>query len=183
MPGKSKRPVGGGNPAPEREHRPRFILTVVLYGALVLVLSVLLLSDLVFEDLMSGLRSAVARGAAQALATLGMPVTARGQLISGAGTSLLIVNECTGVDATILLVSAVLVFPAGLRQKLIGTLLCAAMMLALNFVRVLTLVYIGNYHGAWLDVSHLYVWPVVVILAGVGTLLFWAERFAVPRAI
>ena len=46
------------------------------------------------------------------------------------GTALLIVNECTGIDATILLVSAVLVFPAAWRPKLIGIGLAVAVMMS-----------------------------------------------------
>jgi exosortase/archaeosortase family protein len=163
------------------ERRPRFLLTVALYAVFVLTLSLVLLSDLVFDDLLHGLRLFVAQAAAWTLALAGMPVTSHGEVISGPGTALLIVNECTGIDATILLVSAVLVFPAGWREKLIGVGLATAVMMGTNFVRVLALTYIGNYHGPWLEVGHLYVWPVVVILAGVGTLLFWAERIALPR--
>ncbi len=164
------------------EARPRFLVTVVLYAVLVLALSVVFLSDLVFDDLLSGLRRLVALTASGTLSSVGMPVSSRGEIISGPVTSLLIVNECTGIDATILLVSAVLVFPAAWRQKLIGTGLAIGVMMAVNFVRVLTLTYLGNYHAGWLEIGHLYVWPVIVILAGVGTLLFWAERFAIPRA-
>lgn len=163
------------------EQRPRFVITVAAYALLVLGLSVVLLSDMVFDDLLKELRIAVSQSASAVLSLVGIPVVSRGEIISGPGTSLIIVNECTGIDATILLVSAILVFPATALQKLMGSALAIGVMMVLNFVRVLTLVYLGNYHHAWLDVGHLYVWPVFVILAGVGTLLFWAERFAVPR--
>ncbi len=169
---------GGGE---EVERAPRFVVTVLVYAALVVGLSLVLLSNLVFDDLLEGVRVLVASASSGTLRLFGMPVSSHGAVISGPGASLMIVNECTGVDATILLVAAILVFPAGWRQKLIGTLLACSVMMLLNFVRVLSLVYIGNYHGPWLDVGHLYIWPVVVILTGVGTLLYWAERLAVPR--
>jgi exosortase/archaeosortase family protein len=175
-----QQPDPGGAPS-ALERRPRFIVTVAVYALLVLVLSVVLLSDMVFDDLLRQLRIAVAHSSAGLLNLFGLPVVARGEIISGPGTSLIIVNECTGIDATILLVSAILVFPATSLQKLLGSVLAIGVMMVLNFVRVLTLVYVGNYHNAWLDVGHLYVWPVFVILAGVGTLIFWAERFAVAR--
>jgi exosortase/archaeosortase family protein len=163
------------------ERGPRFVITVLAYAALVVILSLVLLSNLVFDDLLEQVRVLVASASSGTLRLFGMPVSSHGQVISGPGASLMIVNECTGVDATILLVSAILVFPAGWAQKIMGTLLACAVMMLLNFVRVLSLVYIGNYHAPWLDVGHLYVWPVVVILTGVGTLLYWAERFAAPR--
>ena len=176
MTAEAKDPESGG-----LERPPRFLITIVVYAALVLTFSIVLLSDMVFDDLLKGLRLFVASAASGVLSLFGMPVSSHGEVISGPGTALLIVNECTGIDATILLVSAVLVFPAGWRQKLLGVGLATLVMMAVNFVRVLSLTYIGNYYGTWLDVGHLYVWPVVVILAGVGTLLFWAERIALPR--
>lgn len=150
------------------------------YAVLAVSLSLLLLSDLVFDDLLGGLRVAVATGAVEVLRALGLPIVARGEVIHGPGTPLMIVNECTGIDATILLVSAIAVFPAGLLQKLVGLACAVAVMMVLNFVRILTLVWVGNYSPGWLEVGHLYVWPPIVILVGVGTLLIWADR-VVPR--
>lgn len=159
----------------------QFIWICGLYALLVLVLSVGLLSNLVFDDLLAPLREAVAGSAAVTLGWVGLPVTSSGVVIRSPGRSLVIVNECTGVDATILLVAAVLVFPAGWRAKLGGLGLAVGVMMAVNFTRVLTLVGLGVYRPDWIETAHLYVWPVGVILCGVGTLLFWAERFASPR--
>ena len=163
-------------------HKPLpFVVIVLVYGALALSLSTLLLSNLVFDDLLAGVREGVATVVAATLNLVGIPLTARGAVIHGPGSALLIVNECTGVDATILVVSAVLVFPAPWRRRLLGATLAIGVMMATNFVRLLTLVYLGNFHGEWLDVAHLYVWPVIVILLGVGTLLLWADRYALAR--
>lgn len=146
------------------------------YVLLAVGLSWLLLSDLVFDDLLGGMRVAVASAAASVLGALGLPIVARGAVIYGPGTPLLIVNECTGVDATILLASAILVFPAGLRHKLVGLACAIGVMMLLNFVRILSLIWLGNYSPDWLDVGHLYIWPPIIILVGVGTLLLWADR-------
>jgi exosortase/archaeosortase family protein len=156
--------------------------TTLAYLALVGVLSLFLLTDYVFEDVLAGFRELVASLAAAACAALGLPVAASGPIIRGPGTSLRIVDECTGVDATILVVSAVLVFPCGALAKLGGALLSIAVMMVVNFARILSLIYIGSYHPGWLELAHLYLWPVVVIIAGVATLLLWAERVDAPRA-
>lgn len=150
----------------------------IAYAALALGLSGLLLSDLVFDDLLGGLREVVAGAAVRVLGALGMAVQARGTVIHGPGTPLIIVNECTGIDATILLASAILVFPAGLRQKAIGLAAAIGVMMVLNFVRILTLIWLGSRSAAWLEIGHLYVWPPIVILVGVGTLLLWADHVA-----
>ena len=110
MTAEAKDPESGG-----LERPPRFLITIVVYAALVLTFSIVFLSDMVFDDLLKGLRLFVASAAAGVLSLFGVPVSSHGEVISGPGTALLIVNECTGIDATILLVSAVLVFPAGWR--------------------------------------------------------------------
>ncbi len=156
--------------------RRREVSMCVGYVLLAVGLSGLLLSDLVFDDLLGGVRVAVASAAVSVLGALGLPMVARGAVIYGPGTPLIIVNECTGIDATILLASAILVFPAGLRHKLVGLACAIGVMMLLNFVRILTLIWLGNYSPDWLDVGHLYVWPPIVILVGVGTLLLWADR-------
>jgi len=138
---------------------------LVMCGAYVVLavgLSLVLLSDLVFDDLLGGLRTAVASVAGATFRAVGLPIETDGTILRGPGTALIIVNECTGIDATILLASAILVFPA--------------------FVRVLSLIWIGNYSPDLLDVGHLYVWPPIVILVGIGTLLLWANRVVADPA-
>jgi exosortase/archaeosortase family protein len=175
--------VARTRPKPAREpaaaprfDRLRFAWTALSYLVLVGLFSLFLLTDYVFEDLLAGFREAVAAVAGATYSALGFPISASGALILGPGTSLRIVDECTGVDATILVVAAVLVFPARWLPKLAGVLLAISVMMIVNFARILSLIYIGSYHPAWLEAAHLYVWPVIVIIAGVGTLLVWAER-------
>ena len=146
------------------------------YVVLAVGLSLLLLSDLVFDDLLHSLRVGVASTAGAVMRVFGLPIVSTGEIIRGPGTALIIVNECTGIDATILLASAILVFPAGWRQKLAGLAWAAGVMMIVNFVRILTLIFLGNYSPDLLEVGHLYVWPPIVILVGVGTLLVWADH-------
>lgn len=159
----------------------RFLWTCTLYAGLVLAFSAVFFSSFVFEDPLAWLRTLVADSVAGTLSSVGMPVDSRGTVISGPTTSLMIVDECTGIDATILLVCAVLVFPSGWRARLMGVALSIGVMMVVNFVRVITLVYVGNYSPGWLEIAHLYVWPVFVIITGVSTLLIWAEKIAIPR--
>jgi hypothetical protein len=49
-----------------------------------------------------------------------------------------------------------------------------------NFLRVVSLCYVGTYSATALHMGHLYVWPVVVIVVALVTLLVWVERFAHP---
>lgn len=169
------------NPVPMHTTTKRRLWIAAGYLLTALLLSVALLSDLVLGDALEDLRTFVAGAVATTLGFFGVPVTSHGSLISGPGSPLRIVNECTGLDAMILVVSAVVVLPASWHAKLVGIGLSILVLSVVNFIRVVTLVLVGSYFPEWLDVSHLYIWPVIVILAGIGVLSHWADRVESPR--
>jgi len=72
--------------------------------------------------------------------------------------------------------AAVLAFPAGWRQRLIGFLLGFLGIQVLNLIRVVSLVWIGRHRPALFDSSHTVIWQSAVVLFGVLIFLFWASR-------
>ena len=93
-----------------------------------------------------------------------------------------IVNECTGIEALILLLSAVLVFPTSWRARAVGVGLSLAVMAPLNFVRIVSLCWVSSFSAVALEVGHLYIWPVVVVMVALFTLIVWVQRFAMAPA-
>ena len=151
------------------------------YIALVVLLLSALRVGFVERVLREDFLTSVAAAASRTLQLLGIPVTRTGTLIVGPnGLSVSILTQCTGLDAVLLLLPAILVFPSSWRAKALGVGLALGVMAGLNFVRIISLCYVGTYSSAALQVGHLYVWPVVVIVAGLLTLLVWVERIAVP---
>jgi exosortase/archaeosortase family protein len=151
------------------------------YIALVVVLLGVLRIDLVQRVLRDDFQTSVAAAASWTLQLLGVPVTRTGtQILGPNGLSVSILTQCTGLDAVLLLVPAILVFPASWRAKALGVGIGLGVMAGLNFLRIVSLCYVGTYSMAALQVGHLYVWPVVVIVAALLTLLVWVERIAVP---
>ena len=151
------------------------------YIALVVVLLGVLRIGLVQRLLQDDFLTSVAAAASRTLPLLGVPVTRTGtQILGPNGLSVSILTQCTGLDAVLLLLPAILVFPASWRAKALGVGLGLGVMGALNFVRIVSLCYVGTYSSSALQVGHLYVWPVVVIVAALVTLLVWVERIAVP---
>lgn len=149
-----------------------------LYVGLVLVLSNLLLLPVVDTYVLMPVREAVALSSSWVLTLLGLPATASSELISLPRSSVQIVNGCTGVDVIVLLGSAVLVFPASGRAKLIGTAITVLVIGVLNFARVLTLCYFVHSSPQMLELGHLYIWPALIALVCLGTLLVWIQEFA-----
>ena len=138
-------------------------------------------SNLAGDRLLRPVVTTAAAAATSALNLFGVPATRTGvQIIGPDGRSVIIVAQCIGIDAVILLLPAILVFPTNWRAKALGVGVALVVMGGLNFVRIVSLCYLDIYSRSALEIGHLYVWPVVVIVAALLTLLVWVERVAVP---
>lgn len=92
---------------------------------------------------------------------------------AASGFAVAIKGGCNGVEATILLVAAVLAFPAPWRYKLAGLLVGALSIQVLNVVRIISLFYLGQWDEAVFDWAHLYVWQALIMLDAVIVFLLW----------
>jgi exosortase/archaeosortase family protein len=146
---------------------------VVLYLALVVGLSNLLLVAAVDHSILAHVRRTIAYLAGAVLSLFRGDVSAVGARVFVGGGAVEVVNGCTGVDVGIFLASAVLVFPAPWRARLWGVPLAFAIALVVNFLRVLTLCVLNAGSPRAFEVLHVYVWPVLIELVCVATLLVW----------
>ena len=151
------------------------------YFTLVVVLLSALRIGFMERVLRDDFLTSVAATASRTLQLLGLPVMHRGtQILGPNGLSVSVGTQCTGLDAVLLLLPAILVFPSSWRAKALGVGLGVGVMAGLNLVRIVSLCFLGTYSSAALEVGHLYVWPIVVIVTALLTLLVWVERIAVP---
>lgn len=90
------------------------------------------------------------------------------QGLNGPGIS--IVAGCNGVEAVLILISAVLAFPAPWKHKLLGVGVGFVAIQALNLVRIISLYYLLLWNRIWFDWFHLYLWQALIIL---DALVFW----------
>ena len=86
------------------------------------------------------------------------------------GGGIKIVAGCNGVEAVLILVSAVLAFPAPWKHKLLGIGLGFVAIQALNLVRIISLYYLQRWNYVWFEWFHLYLWQALIIL---DALVFW----------
>ncbi|TVQ83878.1 MAG: exosortase H [Chromatiaceae bacterium] len=111
-------------------------------------------------------------------------VIAQGKLIwdasSGFGVS--IEAGCNGVEAGIVLVAAVLAFPATWRERLIGVAIGLLTVQALNLLRIITLFYLGQWNQTWFEWAHLYLWQALIMLDVLAVFLLWLHWLASRRA-
>jgi exosortase H (IPTLxxWG-CTERM-specific) len=92
-------------------------------------------------------------------------------LSNGFGVS--IEKGCNGIEATIVLVSAMLAFPSPWKYKIIGILSGFVAVQALNVVRVISLFYLGQWNMTAFEWAHLYVWQALIMLDVLIVFLIW----------
>jgi len=88
--------------------------------------------------------------------------------VSGGG--IVIVAGCNGVEAVIILISAVLAFPAPWKHRCAGLLLGFLAIQSLNTVRIISLFYLHEWSFVWFDWFHHYLLQALIIL---DALVFW----------
>src|SRR5215471_3930928 len=89
------------------------------------------------------------------------------------GFAISIERGCNGVEAVIILVSAMLAFPAPWKNRLVGIALGFVAIQALNLVRIISLFYLGQWNQTWFDWFHLYLWQALIVLDALVAFLIW----------
>jgi exosortase H (IPTLxxWG-CTERM-specific) len=108
-------------------------------------------------------------------------VLAQGKVLRSVGNGFAVSIEagCNGVEATIVLVAAILAFPASWKRKVIGLVIGIIAVQGLNIVRVISLFYIGQWNFNVFEWAHLYVWQALIMLDVMVVWLLWVRTL--PR--
>jgi exosortase H (IPTLxxWG-CTERM-specific) len=125
--------------------------------------------------------AAIARSSGVLLNAIGEPVTVRETVVTSPRFAVNINNGCNGVEAMLILLAAMLAFPASARARATGLLVGALTVQLLNAVRIVTLYLLGAYQPRLFDIFHTAVWQIAIILAAVGVFLAWSARVAPTR--
>jgi exosortase H (IPTLxxWG-CTERM-specific) len=109
-------------------------------------------------------------------------VAATGKVIRSTtnGFAVSIEAGCNGVEATIVLLAAMLAFPAPWKNKLVGLASGVIAVQGLNVIRVISLFYIGQWNARVFDWAHLYVWQALIMLDVLIVWLIWVRTL--PRS-
>ncbi|HVT32936.1 MAG TPA: exosortase H [Rhodanobacteraceae bacterium] len=98
------------------------------------------------------------------------------------GFAISIERGCNGVEAVIILVAAMLAFPAPWKHRLVGIGLGFLAIQALNLVRIISLFYLGQWNRVWFDWFHLYLWQALIVLDALIAFLIWLRYLPRPAA-
>ncbi len=155
---------------------------LILFALLLVVLYVAIAIRPVNDRVVVPFTALIARASGAVLRLSGESVAVGGTVISSGRFAINIENGCNGLETTLLVVSAVLAFPASWRARAAGLLAGFAVIQAVNLVRVATLFWIGVHRPALFGSAHTLVWQSLVVLVGVGFFVVWAKRAAPRRA-
>ena len=71
---------------------------------------------------------------------------------------------CNGVEAAIVLIAAIIAFPASWRDRLLAIGLGFLAIQVINLIRIISLFYLGNWNMDVFSWIHLYLWPALIML-------------------
>jgi len=145
---------------------------IIVFVVCLVALFALELYQPVKEAVIDPFTAAIAHVSAAIMQAFDDNVVASGNdILDGrSGGGIQIVAGCNGVEAVLILVSAILAFPAPWKHKLIGIGLGFVAIQTLNLVRIISLYYLHIWSPVWFDWFHLYLWQALIIL---DALVFW----------
>jgi exosortase H (IPTLxxWG-CTERM-specific) len=126
--------------------------------------------------------AAVAQVATATMSAFDPGVVATGPTIvqPANGFAVTILAGCNGIEAMIVLVAALLAYPAPLKHKVLGLAAGIFAIQALNLVRIVSLFYLGQWNHAVFEWAHLYAWQVLIMLDALIVWLLWLKTL--PRS-
>lgn len=143
--------------------------------AILLVLSVFELTPMGQRYLVIPVTAAIAEVSVGLIGIVDDNARSAGKVIwnpnNGFGVS--IEAGCNGVEASILLIAAMLAFPSAWRQKLFGILIGLVTIHVLNLARIISLFYIGQWDRELFEWAHLYIWQALIMLDVLIVFLLW----------
>ena len=111
-------------------------------------------------------------------------VAAYGKVLqfTDSGFAVSIEAGCNGIEATIVLIAAVIAFPAPWKARLAAMALGFLAVQTLNIARIITLFYLGNWNTDVFTWVHLYLWPALIMLDVLIVFLVYLRYLAADTA-
>ena len=80
---------------------------------------------------------------------------------------------CNGVEATIVLIAAIMAFPGSWTARFTAIALGFLAVQAMNILRIISLFYLGNWNLEIFSWVHLYLWPALIMLDVLIVFIFY----------
>jgi exosortase H (IPTLxxWG-CTERM-specific) len=139
---------------------------IAIFGLTLLALFTLEMLQSVQHAVIQPFTSLLASLSASLIMPFDEAVIASGRVIEHTTNQFAVSIEagCNGVEATIVLIAAVIAFPATIGQKCAAIALGFVAIQGMNLVRIISLFYLGQWNLDIFTWTHLYLWPVLIML-------------------
>jgi exosortase H (IPTLxxWG-CTERM-specific) len=111
----------------------------------------------------------------------GQDVVNRGTMMQARSFAVDVKNGCNGLEAVIIVVAAVLAFPAPWKKKIIGLLLGFGIVEGFNIIRVITLFVIGRDYPKLFEAFHVTIWQSLMFVVSIAVFLVWSRNVTRSR--
>lgn len=157
----------------------RFFLIFVLLQLLLFGLNML---NSVQQSVVLPWTSLLAQMCAYLVTTFDATAMASGKVLWNPSTGFGVSIEpgCNGVEACIVLFSAIMAYPSSWRAKLVGIVLGFVAVQAVNVVRVISLFYLGQWDEAVFKFAHEYLWQALIMIDVLIVWLLWVRSLQRP---
>jgi exosortase/archaeosortase family protein len=147
----------------------------IRFALLLVGLYFLLTYGPVYEEVVQPFTEFTAWLAAAFGQALRMSVRVAGVTLIGPGSSVNVGQGCDAIDVVSIIIAAGIATPAALTRKLSFLAVGFVIVLALNIARLLTLLYAAAISYTFMEILHVYVWPVILLFACLGLWYYWFE--------
>ena len=122
----------------------------------------------------------LARMSAWLMTLFDADVVSHGRILQSQATGFGVSIEagCNGVEAAIILIAAMVAFPAPWTFKLAGMAIGIVAVQAANLLRVISLYYLGQWNMEVFEFAHLYLWQALIMLDVLVVWLLWMRSVA-----
>jgi len=126
--------------------------------------------------------SELARLSADLVTLFDPHVVASGKVLRSTrnGFAVSIEAGCNGIEASLILIAAIVAFPAPWLHRIAGIAVGLVAVQVLNIVHVVSLFYLGQWSLAAFEWAHLYVWQALIMLDALIVWLVWLRRLPPP---
>lgn len=160
----------GTSEAPGQDPAVRFCLRFSL--CVVVLFAVLFVLD---DEGAAPVSRLIASAVAAGLGLIGVGVEQVGTTLAVGGFRGAVVEQCTALFESALLIAAIWAWPAPVQDRLRGVILGVGFLFLVNLVRVSSLMLIGAHAPGWFTTAHLYVWQGLLVATVGASWLIWAR--------
>lgn len=111
------------------------------------------------------------------LNSIGFTVTVTKATIQMQGFAYRIIYHCSGLFLMVIYSSAVIAYPATVKEKTIGLILGNPILFFTNILRLVMLGMVGYKYPQYFDYSHEYLWQGIFIVFVIFLWMIWKEKF------